>query len=72
MLVITASLTAALAIDAGNFDAEVALDPRSSTARSGLGLLYLKTGQKDKASAELTKALQLDPNNADARAALKK
>jgi Flp pilus assembly protein TadD len=50
----------------------VALDSRSSTAHSGLGLLYLKLGQKDKASAELMKALQLDPNNADARAALRK
>ena len=50
----------------------VALDSRSSTAHSGLGLLYLKLGQKDKASAELTKALQLDPNNTDARAALRK
>jgi Flp pilus assembly protein TadD len=50
----------------------VALDSRSSTAHSSLGLLYLKLGQKDKASAALMKALQLDPNNTDARDALKK
>ena len=50
----------------------VSLASRFSSSHSGLGLLYRKLGDPAKASAELNRALELDPNNSDAREALGK
>ncbi|PYV19629.1 MAG: hypothetical protein DMG07_01450 [Acidobacteria bacterium] len=42
------------------------LNPRSSSAHSELGLLYVKQGKRAEATVEFDKALALDPRNKDA------
>jgi tetratricopeptide (TPR) repeat protein len=48
-----------------SFQEAAALDPRSALYRDGLGLLLLDLGRVDQAIAELTEAVDLDPNRGD-------
>lgn len=46
------------------------LEPSNSGYHTNLGMLYLKTGKKDRAGRQFEKALSLDPGNQRARKAL--